>query len=242
MGGRARIAVVQHEDICPPGVFARWLGDAGADVRVHRPYLGEDLPVLGEGHGLIVLGGGMSAGDDDRHSWLAGTRALLRRAVARGVPTLGICLGHQLLAEACGGRVERNPAGKQMGLLEVGLTPAGRAEQLFGVGERAAPPRAIQWNDDIVTALPRNADLLAATVEGVPQAIRCGQRAWGLQFHPEATAAIVDRWVRADGSAPPPGATAAIEAIRAAEPELVATWRPLAQRFVALAARTLAAG
>ena len=222
------LAVVEHEADCPLGLFAGWFAAAGADVRVARPYRGDAVPDLDGADGLVVLGGSMGAGDDDVAPWLPATRALLRAAVAAAVPTLGICLGHQMLVAACGGRVEANPAGRQQGVLPVGWAPAAGSEHLFG-GVRAAA-RSLQWNDDVAVALPPATEVLAATPEGIPQAIRVGDAAWGVQFHPEVDARIIARWAK---DAPVDARTVA--EVRAAEPELIATWRPLAERFAAIA-------
>jgi GMP synthase (glutamine-hydrolysing) len=180
---------------------------------------------------LIVLGGSMSAtGDDDRHPWLPATRDLLRAAVDQRTPTLAVCLGHQLLVAACGGRVGRNPAGKQMGLLEVGLTHAARGERLFASVRQGG--RSVQWNNDIALELPPDSVTLAETPDGVAQAIRVGEAAWGIQFHPEVDADMVAAWAADDR--PRPGAPEAIEAIRSAARELEETWRPFAAAFVDL--------
>jgi len=220
------VAVVQHEDDCPLGWFDGWLRDAGATVRIHRPYVGEPLPTIAGADALVVLGGSMSANDDDKVAWLGATRELLREAVAEGLPTLGICLGHQLLAVACGGRVGRNPAGKQMGLFPLGLTSLGRCERAFAtVADRA---RCVQWNDDIVLEAPARAEVLAVA-DGIPQALRVGS-ALGVQFHPEAGADIVSAWAVSGPRLP--GADEAIAAIRAAEPELRATWASFARAWL----------
>lgn len=232
VSGLPTLAVVEHEEGCPLGLFDAWLGSAGASLRVHRPYAGDPLPGPGEADGLIVLGGSMSAtGDDDRHPWLPATRDLLRAAVDQGTPTLAVCLGHQLLVAACGGRVGRNPAGKQMGLLEVGLTDAARSERLFASVREGS--RSVQWNNDIALELPPDTVTLAATPEGVAQAIRVGEAAWGVQFHPEVDARTVAVWAADDR--PRPGGPEAIEAIRQAAGELEQTWQPFAAAFVDLA-------
>ncbi|MFD0659668.1 type 1 glutamine amidotransferase [Thermocatellispora tengchongensis] len=106
--------MVEHEADAGLGYFERWLGVA---TEVVRPYLGEPVPDEAPG-GLIVLGGEASAWDDEGYPWLAATRRLLRRAVESGVPTLGVCLGAQLMTLACGGEVNRGEHG-----LEVGAVP-----------------------------------------------------------------------------------------------------------------------
>jgi GMP synthase (glutamine-hydrolysing) len=229
----ARLAVVQHEDGCPLGLLAGWWSGGGVDVTVHRPDRGEPLPTVAEVDGLVVLGGSMSC-TDDAHGWLDGTRNLLREAVAEGLPTLGVCLGLQLLAVACGGRVAPNSGGKQLGVLPLGLTPAAADDALLGAV--AVGARALQWNDDVVVAPPPGAEVLAATPGGVPQAIRLGAAAWGVQFHPEVDATIVAGWAAQPGRPPHPGTPTALAQLRAAEPELAATWRPVAVRFAALVA------
>ena len=227
---RPVVAVVQHQEDCPLGLFAGWLAAAGVDARVHRPDRGDPLPAAGDAAGLVVLGGSMSATDDATVPWLAGTRELLAAAVDDEVPTLAVCLGHQLLTVACGGRVEANPAGKQMGPLPVGLRPEAAADRLLG--GVAAGARAIQWNNDVAVDLPPGAVLLAATADGIPQAIRVGPRAWGVQFHPEADGDIVARWMAADPQ--PPGAGAALAAIRRAEPAMARTWQKVVAAFCRL--------
>jgi GMP synthase (glutamine-hydrolysing) len=232
---RAHIAVIQHEDGCPLGLFDGWLRSAGADLTVVRPYVGEPLPGVGDAGGLIVLGGSMSATDVDRHPWLASTRDLMRRAVDRGLPTLGICLGHQLLTVALGGTVGPNPAGKQMGVVPVGLARPAAHERLFASLVERGDVGAIQWNNEIALAVPSGATVLAATPAGVPQAMRVGEAAWGVQFHPEADEVIVTDWARSEGPVTQVEA-AAIADIASAAPMLEATWQAFAAEFVAIAA------
>jgi GMP synthase (glutamine-hydrolysing) len=107
-----RYLVVQHEPEAPAG----WLGERwsqqGIELDVVRPDLGEALPEALAHDALIVLGGAMNANEDGRYPWLAPTRELIREAVADGIPTLGVCLGHQLVSVALGGEVIVNPKGR----------------------------------------------------------------------------------------------------------------------------------
>jgi GMP synthase (glutamine-hydrolysing) len=232
---RPRLAVVQHEDGCPLGLFDGWLGAAGTDVTVARPYRGEPVPDLGDIDGLVVLGGSMAATDHARHPWLPAVRELMAAAVVSSLPTLGICLGHQMLAVACGGEVAPNPAGKQTGVLPIGLGAAAAGDRLLGSLPRDRPPVSVQWNDDIVVRPPPGAALLAATPDGVLQAMRVGAAAWGVQFHPEVDAAIVTAWAEEHGP-PTPAQAAALADIADRSAATAATGRTLATRFASVVA------
>ncbi len=231
-----RLAVVQHEDGCPLGLFDDWLRAAGADVAVARPYRGEAVPDLGDIDGLVVLGGSMAATDDDRHPWLPAVRALMAAAVDSSLPTLGICLGHQMLAVACGGEVAPNPAGKQTGVLPIGLRAPAAGDRLLGALPTDPPPVSVQWNDDIVVRPPPGAALLAATPDGVLQALRVSAAAWGVQFHPEVDAAVVTAWAEEHGP-PTPAQAAALADIAGRSAATAATGRTLATRFASVVAR-----
>jgi len=232
----ATVLVVEHEDKCPPALVGDWLVEAGCALEVRRPYAGDDLPDLTAYDAFLVLGGPMGAGDDAKHGWLGPVKERVRDAVATGLPTLGICLGHQLIAVALGGTVERNPRGQQLGLLPVGWTAEAAADELLG--DLATPRRGVQWNDDVVTRLPAGATLLAATDAGEVQAARFGPAAWGVQLHPEVDVDVLRPWAESDrGSHEARGIDqdALLRDIAAARQELDAAWRPLATRFAALA-------
>ncbi len=232
----APILTVQHEDECPPAWFGEWLELAGARLDVRRPYLGEPLPAdLAPYRGLLVLGGAMGANDDADHAWLGPTKQLLRTAVDRAVPTLGICLGHQLLAAATGGRVEQHPQGRQCGLLPVGWTAEAEVDPLFGPLVTAGgydAPVAVQWNVDVVTVLPPGAVALAHTVGDALQAFRVGTAAWGIQSHPEAGSAIVGAWTESATSLEEADLQL-LAALPPAEERLRTAWRRLAVGFAA---------
>lgn len=234
------VLVVEHEVDCPPALFARWLSEAGAELDVRRPYAGDPLPRTIEHDALVVLGGPMDAGDD-RHEWLAPTRRLIRSAAAAGVPTLGICLGHQLCALAFGGSVGRNPRGQQVGLLDVRWTVTAADDPLVGglAGARTGgSSRGLHWNDDLVLELSPGAVVLAQTPEGEVQAARFAASVWGVQWHPEVDAEVVRTWAEQDAErhlARGISQDEVLAELAAAGPELAATWRPLAEAILRLA-------
>jgi len=230
----SRILVVEHEPQCPPAHVGTWLTDAGAELDVCRPWAGDVLPGLEAYDGFVVLGGSMGADDDDTCVWLGPVKQLVREAVDRELPTWGICLGHQLMASALGGTVERNPLGQQVGVLDVGWLPEAADDPLVGV---LGPVRGIQWNDDVVTVLPDGAVALARTPAGELQVARFGPAAWGVQHHPEADEPILRSWAagdRDDHIAQGIDQEALLRDVGAARAELDRAWQPLAARFLAL--------
>jgi GMP synthase (glutamine-hydrolysing) len=233
--GRPTVLVVEHAADCPPALMGTWLAEAGCDVDVRRPYAGDELPALTAYAGLVVLGGPMGAEDDARCAWLGPVKERLRAARASGLPTLGICLGHQLIAVALGGRIARNPRGQQLGLLTVGWTDEAADDRLMA--PIATPRRGVQWNDDIVVELPDGATLLAATPYDEVQAVRYGPAMWGVQLHPEVDAAVLQPWAEEDrGSHHARGidTDAVLREIDDARAELDVAWRPLAEGFADL--------
>lgn len=241
LGNVTHLLVLQLSETDPPERLGDWLRETGADVDVrHAP---EGVPQTLDGvDGLVCLGRGMGAQDDAQHPWLADVRWLLADAVTSRVPTLGVCLGAQLLTVATGGRVRRGEAGPEVGPLLVAKRDAAASDPLFA--PVPLTPDVIQFHHDEISQLPPGTTLLAFSPRYPNQAFRVGPCAYGIQFHIETTPATVLAWARHD-----PGAAATVPAgrldpahLEQVHADLAEVWRPFAQRFVALAAGEIAAG
>jgi GMP synthase-like glutamine amidotransferase len=225
--------------------LGEWLTEAGLELTVVRPHTGDPLPeTLDDYVALIVLGGDQSAypdaAGDPGAPWFAAVEGLLRKAVRHHVPTLGVCLGGQLLATAHGGLVERSTSGPEIGPGLVGRRDAADGDPLF----KYVPllPDVVQWHSDEITELPIGAVLLAASSRYPHQAFRLGDRAWGLQFHIECDTEMIADWTRTDVAALDELGYDA-DAVVAATAEILAdveeVWQPFAARFASLALGTL---
>ncbi|MEV5707489.1 type 1 glutamine amidotransferase [Actinoallomurus sp. NPDC052274] len=185
-----RVLVIQNAERSGPGRLPGWWEEMGLQVVVVP---GAETPATPEGFDAVVLLGGGFLPDDDRHApWLPVERALTRRAVADGVPLLGICLGAQVLAAVTGGTVRGDHGRPERGSCRVSLRPEAETDVLFAGLPREI--RVIQNHRDQITELPPGVVRLAESEACPVQAFRVGERAWGVQFHPEAGADRLDHW------------------------------------------------
>lgn len=182
------ILFVQIDGPVPAGLFGRLLADWGVPHATWCPDR-EPPPQPQRFAGLIVLGGYMGVHDAPRFPHLNRVRDFMDLARACEVPLLGICLGGQLLAALLGGTVHADRRGER-GCRCVRLTQAGEEDPLFTGLPKEFP--VFQWHNDSFT-VPESAVHLAASAECAGQAIRSGL-AWGIQFHPEVDAEIVEAW------------------------------------------------
>jgi GMP synthase-like glutamine amidotransferase len=191
-----RLAVLHHLPEPFLGLAERPLRDAGLTLDERDLLKGDELPRLDEADGILSFGGSQSVVDIDRDPLLTAEARLLREAVEAKVPVLGICLGGQLLAHALGAPVTRAPR-RTVAWVEVEATPAAAADPL---GQAlGSPVRGLHWNEDRFDLPPGATELLTRHGQGVT-AFRGGERAWGVQFHPEVDAATLERWYSSYGA------------------------------------------
>nr|WP_315918230.1 type 1 glutamine amidotransferase [Mesorhizobium sp. SP-1A] len=188
------ILVFQHLRVEHSGIFGEFWREAGHREHIVELDEGDAVPPLDGFDMLAVMGGPMDVWQEEIHSWLAPEKAAIRRWVRElGRPYLGICLGHQLLADALGGKVGLMRQ-SEVGLADVELTMEGRNDRLFAGVEPKI--RTLQWHGAEVQSLPEGAEILASNQACAVQAMRVGPNAYGFQYHMEITERTVDDWAR----------------------------------------------
>ena len=181
--------------------FPHWIrvaagleADAAVVVNVEA---GEPLPSREGFAGAIVTGS--AAMVTDRAEWSERAAHWLREAAHEGMPLFGICYGHQLLAHALGGEVDYHPAGREMGTVQLELHPQAEHDPLFAGLPAQFPAQATHLQS--VVRAPDGATVLARSAHDACHAFRWGDRAWGVQFHPEFSATHMRGYVQARGDA-----------------------------------------
>ena len=181
----SRILVFQHSDLCGPGRLGRVLAGHGrrlVTVRPDRDGAGAVPQDMHDVDGVVSLGGPMNISDG--LDWLNAEIAFLKRAHEASIPMVGVCLGHQAIATALGGRVGAM-AKPEIGFLPIDLTPEARNDPVFGGMPWSAP--RISSHGCEVTDLPPGAVLLASSAACRVQSYRVGMRTYAFQYHFEWT-------------------------------------------------------
>lgn len=181
---------IRHVDFEHLGIIGPVLKDAGYGIRIADAGL-DDLtsPEVANADLLVVLGGPIGAYEEAQYPFVIDELRILEARLAKGRPTLGICLGAQLMARALGARVYPGPA-KEIGWSELSLSDEGRASPL----RHLSGVPVLHWHGDTFD-LPAGAVRLASTQVCANQAFAVGANMLGLQFHGESDAREIERWL-----------------------------------------------
>lgn len=190
-----RVAIVENTRVTHHGQVGVALHEAAARLDLYKPWLDGKLPQLGSFDALVVFGGEQNARADDTHPYLPNLADLMRDAGAQDHAVLGICLGSQLMARGMGAQNQIGTT-PEFGWCEVSLTPEGQADPVL----HHLPPRfpIFQWHSDTFT-LPHGTTHLAHSAQAQSQCFRSHRAAYAMQFHFEASRAVVADWNREFG-------------------------------------------
>ena len=188
-----RILVLQHLESDHPGMLRNCFTEH--DVAWDAVLLenGEEIPDLNAYDAMLVMGGHMNVWDVEKYPWLLQEKDAIRFWVEKlKRPFLGICLGHQLLADALGGEcAPQDPP--EIGIFEVQLTENGIKDPIY-IGMEASQ-FCLQWHSVKVTKIPENTIVMASSKLCNVQAMKVGECAWSMQYHVEVESDTIDNWI-----------------------------------------------
>ena len=187
-----KIILVEHHDEPRDDLASTFLPKLGFTLECCQPFAGQSLPDVEEDTaGIVITGGAANVDQMDQYPYLRDEAQWIERCLGKDIPTLGLCLGSQLLAHVLGAPVEPHDDGAQeFGLYEIKATD----------DERQFVPNnffAVQFHSRGFE-VPEGAELLAAGDIFPNQAFRYGDNVLGTQFHPECTLDILRRWQALD--------------------------------------------
>lgn len=176
------------------GDFEDWFshGLEVSDLFQVDVYRHEALPDPEGIRGVVITGSASMVSDEE--DWSERTAAWLAGAAKSGVPILGICYGHQLLAHALGGRAGPNPNGRQIGTVSTQLLDCAKKDPLFSQLPMRFPAQTS--HSEVVLELPHGAQRLATSPLDDNFSIRFSEKVWGVQFHPEFSAPVMRKYIQ----------------------------------------------
>ena len=176
-----------------PGIFRDFAKSRNIIFEEIDLHAGESIPELNNFDGLWVMGGSMNVWEEDKYPWLIEEKKAIRHAVEDlKMPFLGICLGHQLLAEALGGEAKKTD-NHEIGLFEIKPTPEGENHALlqnFNFSEKWVNVHLVE-----VTAPPRGSVILASSSQCDNHIMQASENAFSCQFHPEVCGHTFEGWM-----------------------------------------------
>ncbi|WP_299204499.1 type 1 glutamine amidotransferase [uncultured Amphritea sp.] len=195
-----RVKILQHAEGEWIGSMYDWFTDASRhrhfNLSTVRLDHGEALPVADSFDWLLVMGGPMSVNDESVYPWLIEEKQLIRQVINSGKTVLGICLGGQLIAAACGAEIYRNTTS------EIGWFPIIRTDpEVNWLPEKA---ELLSWHGDCFK-LPEGARSFATSAITPFQGFSLGDRVWALQFHLEVKSGTVDAFLACETEGLPDG-------------------------------------
>lgn len=226
MAKKPRITVLQPDSHAPLDRFEDWL-PRGVRMSV-IDVATKDVPNLEAiGDGLVVLGGRTNAHADEK--WIGQVKDLVADLHDIDIPVLGICLGHQLVAEALGGTVTvADGRGLEEGAVVLEWLPAAATDPVMGGAVLAGGPVPMS-HYDTVSQLPEGAVELARSAMYDNAAFRLGN-SWGVQFHPEASPELMQKWWAARGKK----GTTMLDRMRQVDAAVAPTCQAIADGFTAV--------